>query len=288
MKRTLCVVSILFAIAASARTSAAQSGDPIQAKASNAVAIHSTVSAPKEAASEVELLKHRIEELENQNRAMMQLLFDLKARVEESAHLANASNTRMEVTEAGRFERSPKSDNPSSASRPSAGSAKPAVHATLASSGSGSLPEANSSVQQSDQLKWSSLLGEGNTFKLYGFLRLDLDFDSQRPNNGQAPLFITSQDPRLGKPDAGSFSMHPRLTRFGVDYTGKPIGGLYDGKVAGKLELDFENGGSESRQIIRIRQAYLRVNWGQFSILGGQAWDVVSPLLPTVNSDTAM
>ncbi|HEV8483404.1 MAG TPA: hypothetical protein VGV87_07640 [Blastocatellia bacterium] len=292
MKRTVCVVTILFWIAASARTAAAQSGDPVQAKASNAEAVHSTASRPKEAVSEVELLKHRIEELEDQNRTMMQLLIDLKSKVEESANVAKTSNTRMNSMDATNLDRSPKSavakaDTLASSSQLSAGSAKPVEQRRPAPAGSRSSSEADSSVQQ-DQLRWTNLISEGNTLKFYGFLRLDLDFDSQRPNNGQAPLFITSPDPVLGQGDAGSFSMHPRLSRFGVDYTGKPISGLYDGKVAGKLELDFENGGSESRQIIRIRQAYLRVNWGQFSVLGGQAWDVVSPLLPTVNNDTAM
>lgn len=48
------------------------------------------------------------------------------------------------------------------------------------------------------------------------------------------------------------------------------------------------NGGSESRQIIRIRHAYLRLDWRQASLLAGQTWDIVSPLLPTVNNDTVM
>lgn len=56
--------------------------------------------------------------------------------------------------------------------------------------------------------------------------------------------------------------------------------------MSGKLETDFENGGSESRQIIRIRHAYLRMGWKDFSLLAGQTWDIVSPLFPTVNNDT--
>jgi hypothetical protein len=56
--------------------------------------------------------------------------------------------------------------------------------------------------------------------------------------------------------------------------------------LSGKLETDFENGGSKSRQIIRIRHAYLRLDWKDFSILAGQTWDIVSPLFPTVNNDT--
>jgi hypothetical protein len=119
-------------------------------------------------------------------------------------------------------------------------------------------------------------------------LRLDLDIDSQRPNNAQTPLFINSEDPRLGKASAASFSMHPRLTRLGIDYTGPHISELRRAKLSGKLEIDFENGGTESRQVIRIRHAFAKISWKDVSILTGQTWDIFSPLIPTVNNDTAM
>jgi hypothetical protein len=92
----------------------------------------------------------------------------------------------------------------------------------------------------------------------------------------------------VGRKDAGNFTMHPRLTRFGLNYTGPTIGPLDNSRLGGQLELDFENGGSESRQIIRIRHAYLKLTHGNFSLLGGQTWDVISPLFPTVNNDTLM
>jgi hypothetical protein len=119
-------------------------------------------------------------------------------------------------------------------------------------------------------------------------LRLDIDIDTQRPNNGQVPFIINSPESSPGKRDAGSFSMHPRLTRFGVDINGPPLSGLGNPLMTGKLELDFENGGSESRQIIRIRHAYFRTSWRSLSVLAGQTWDVVSPLFPTVNHDSLM
>jgi hypothetical protein len=64
---------------------------------------------------------------------------------------------------------------------------------------------------------------------------------------------------------------------------------IHKEQLSGKFEVDFENGGSESRQIIRIRHGYLKMDWDhQVSILAGQTWDVVSPLFPTVNNDTLM
>lgn len=124
----------------------------------------------------------------------------------------------------------------------------------------------------------------GSAFRIYGMLRLDMDIDTQRPNNGQTPLFITSPDAGRG----GSFSMHPRLTRFGVALRGPRVDALDSAAISGLLETDFENGGSESRQIIRIRHAWLKAGWGDFSVLAGQTWDVFSPLMPTVNNDTLM
>lgn len=119
---------------------------------------------------------------------------------------------------------------------------------------------------------------------VYGMLRLDMDIDSQRPNSPQTPLFITPASSGKG----GSFALHPRLTRIGLDVTGPQLQALGNATLTGKLETDFENGGSESRQIIRIRHAYLKSTWKNFFVLAGQTWDVFSPLFPTVNNDTLM
>jgi hypothetical protein len=131
-------------------------------------------------------------------------------------------------------------------------------------------------------VRWSELIGEGNKIKLYGFLRLDTIFDSQQPNNSQIILFVKSPDPRAGGNENGDFTMHPRLTRLGIDWSGPRIAKLGDARLSGKLETDFQNGGTESRQIIRIRHAYLNLGWKEFSILAGQTWDTISPLFPTV------
>lgn len=120
--------------------------------------------------------------------------------------------------------------------------------------------------------------------RTYGFLRLDMDIDTQRPNSPQTPLFIASPSSNKG----GSFALHPRLTRLGMDLSGPRLESLGGAEFTGKLETDFENGGSESRQIIRIRHAYLKSAWKNFSVLAGQTWDVFSPLFPTVNNDTLM
>jgi hypothetical protein len=289
MNKPLSVLACLFTIVAIAHGVAlAQDGDQSYAKRLKPEASASKTPPDKSIASDVEMLKQRIDELESQNRAMIQMLAELKAKLDAPSRL---SATSSPLTESDDCRASDLKSQHAIGSEPEVvAAAKPARAASSpVPPPEPSQPQAQAKpANTSEPPRWSELISEGNKFKLYGFLRLDLDIDSQRPNNGQLPLFITSEDLRIGKPDAGSFSMHPRLTRFGVDYSGPRIGGLGDGKLSGKLELDFENGGTESRQIIRIRHAYFRVNWDQFSILAGQTWDIISPLFPTVNNDTLM
>src|SRR5687768_11081059 len=73
----------------------------------------------------------------------------------------------------------------------------------------------------------------------YGFLRLDVLYDTDRPNNVQVPSFILSMDtPPGGEKD---LSIHPRLTRFGFNLDGPVIADLGDAKLTGKFEVDFYN-----------------------------------------------
>jgi hypothetical protein len=238
--------------------------------------------------NEVDVLKRRVEELERQNRMMMQTLAELKAKL---------GGTAISLAPAGlsNAQRSPSDSaldgTPIASQRATANSPQRTLHtptASQAAAGASAQTGANENKAKDDSVRWSELIGEGNRIKFYGLLRLDVDIDSQRPNNGQTPLFITSEAPGGNNLETGSFSMHPRLTRFGIDYAGPRIAKLGDGALGGKLETDFENGGSESRQIIRIRHAYLTLKWNQLTVLGGQTWDLVSPLFPTVNNDTLM
>jgi hypothetical protein len=118
----------------------------------------------------------------------------------------------------------------------------------------------------------------------YGMARLDLIFDDSRVNSFQAPTFVRSEAD--GAENRGNFNMHPRLTRFGVNYRAAQVAG--GPAVSGRLELDWQNGGSNSRAIPRYRHAFLQMSWGAHSLLAGQTWDIISPLFPTVNADSLM
>lgn len=141
----------------------------------------------------------------------------------------------------------------------------------------------------------TGLTSKGSKFKLYGFLRLDAMYDDSRMNNTQLPAYVLSEDPTAPPgtgvgPDANQsdFTMHPRLTRLGLDFDGGAVKSLDGSKVAGKLEIDFYGGGSESRAGVRMRHAYLTLAGDEWQLLAGQTQDLIAPLNPAVNNDFVM
>lgn len=146
-------------------------------------------------------------------------------------------------------------------------------------------------------VKWNELMAGGSTFKLYGVLRADAIYDDSRPNNTQTIAFIRSEDPNapasIGAEDeAGDLTIHPRLTKLGLDFDGPVIDRLGGADVSGKIEIDFYNNGllgqTESRQAVRLRHGWLKLSWTDLFVLAGQTNDVISPLYPIVNADLAM
>lgn len=201
-------------------------------------------------ASEIETLKERVQDLESQNRAILRALEELKASLREPG-----------VVAAEDVEPVPAAEEPSPAT-------------------------AETRERKVRFVKWNELVVGASRFALYGFLRLDTIVDTSLPDKAQNPFYIRSPD-ASGGGDL-NFTMHPRLTRIGLNFDGPRIRQIADGHIGGRFEMDFQNGGSESRQAIRLRQAYLDVAWDELSFLAGQTWDVISPLYPTVNNDTLM
>jgi hypothetical protein len=162
-----------------------------------------------------------------------------------------------------------------------------------ASTPAGSAP-AQASAIESGFVKWNELVLGKSKVKLYGFLRLDAVHDDSRPNNTQIPAFIRSEDPAApaaiaSARDSEDLSIYPRLTRFGLDFTGPEVAALGGAKATGKAEIDFYNmPSSESRNAPRIRHAYLKLGWNDAFLLAGQTSDVISPMFPIVNPDFVM
>jgi hypothetical protein len=153
-----------------------------------------------------------------------------------------------------------------------------------------------------DFVKWNELTVGKSKFKLYGFLRADAVYDDSRTggngaNSAYIPAMVLSENGLGGaanqavSPNHDNLIIHPRLTRFGIDFTGLQIASLWDAKVGGKLEIDFYNflpGGSESREFLRMRHAYATMKWDEFQLLAGQTSDLVSQYFPVVNPDFIM
>jgi hypothetical protein len=125
-----------------------------------------------------------------------------------------------------------------------------------------------------------------DTVTLYGQIRTDLLYDTQQPNpNNQFPFWINSPDTTGG--DSDRFTLHPRLTRLGLNFAA-PQETMPGWAVTGQIEVDFQGGGSESRQALRARHLYVKLANASGSWLVGQTWDLASPLFPSPNDDSLM
>ncbi len=131
----------------------------------------------------------------------------------------------------------------------------------------------------------------GERMNFYGFLRLDSIFDSGLTNNAQTPFWVISpSNPNKGRTGNQQISVHPRLTRIGINFLA-PSNFVKGWNVTGKFEMDWQNAQGvtpESRPLPRIRHAYLQLNRGDYNLLLGQNWDLISPLFPSPNDDTLM
>lgn len=119
-------------------------------------------------------------------------------------------------------------------------------------------------------------------FQPYGFVRLDVIFDDSRLSHPQFPSYVQSE---ITGSD-GSMTIHPRLTRLGVKIAKQEISSSIS--ASGQIEIDFQNGGRESRQTPRMRHSFATLHFENADLLFGQTWDLISPLYPAPNSDGLM
>ena len=110
---------------------------------------------------------------------------------------------------------------------------------------------------------------------IYGLARLDAAYSTGRMYSAQAGYWALS--PSTPGNDEAEFVLYPRWTRLGVDVAvAEPAPGV---KVDAKIEIDFNNGGSESRALPRVLHVYGALTAGDLQILGGQTSDLIAPLL---------
>ena len=121
------------------------------------------------------------------------------------------------------------------------------------------------SAQEKPQLAW------------YGYVKLDASWDEGLVNPGNYARWVVSKDAVTDHPH---FNMTARQTRLGFTVTAKSGGAT----LTGRWESDFYAGAgaaAENRNALQVRHAYVDAVWPSgWSILAGQASDVVSPLNP--------
>ena len=156
-----------------------------------------------------------------------------------------------------------------------------------AESGGVSSEESEAVAQQEPTPAAGIAIGDSR-LELYGFVRIDAIYDDSRADAAQTPTFIRSEDPRVGVADQSNYTYHPRLTRVGGNITAPPSLSVAGASLSARVEIDFQAGGRESRQLIRLRHGYFGVSWSRVSLLAGQTSDIISPLFPAVNGDTLM
>lgn len=118
-------------------------------------------------------------------------------------------------------------------------------------------------------------------FEIYGYLKADASYDSQRTSPGTFAFFV---QPESGDGDDDAFNMTVRQTRLGIQLKSAV---KENWNASGRLEIDFFGGGSETAANPRIRLANAVLTSDQWSFLAGQAYDVWNTVLPkTVNFAT--
>ena len=115
---------------------------------------------------------------------------------------------------------------------------------------------------------------KGFDYKFYGQIRGDIFYNSRANVETVDGLFYMYPKDKL--PDAkgedlnasANGSMYAFYTRLGMNVNGPMLG---KAKTSAKVELDFRGSGS-TLSVVRLRHAYLNLDWGKSSFLVGQTW----------------
>ena len=146
----------------------------------------------------------------------------------------------------------------------------------------------NSLSNDDTAVTWSKLTKSGNPIQFYGYVRMDMYYDSARLNNVIVPIRVLPEDGVATDDNDDQFAFDSRLTRIGMNINAGHIG---QADVTGKIEIDFANfpaGVAESRETLRMRLGYINIDFGAITLRFGQDWDIISPIFPSVNYEMMM
>jgi len=151
------------------------------------------------------------------------------------------------------------------------------------------LPEVGSQQPQADEGYYTldELRGEMKKYSWkkgdfsivpYGSLWGNMVYSTQRTSPGSYTLFVQSAEVQ----PEGEFLADARNPRLGFDVAGPRSAFFNCAQSGGKGEIDIQNSvlSTENKATLMLRHAYFEVKNEEFRLLGGQTWDVISPLLP--------
>jgi len=121
---------------------------------------------------------------------------------------------------------------------------------------------------------------------IYGTLLWNSFYNTAASNNTDIPLYASPNAPG----PVENFGMTARQTRLGLRYQGPEIGGA---RLSGQVETDFFGGNSAlangiNMDMLRLRLAFGRLDWTNFSLEAGQDWVIFAPLNPTSLAEFAI
>lgn len=124
-------------------------------------------------------------------------------------------------------------------------------------------------------------------FKLYGFIRNYACFDTRESMTSNSEQFYYMPKDEVLDANGDDINEQPNMmllsitTRLGLNVTGPEFLGA---KTSAKIEADFAGFGT-SNTVLRIRQAYAKMEWEKNSVLLGQAWHpMMGDMMPDVFS----
>ena len=125
------------------------------------------------------------------------------------------------------------------------------------------------------------------SFKFYGFVRNYACYDTRESLTSNSEQFYYMPKNEKLDADGNDLNAQPNMmllsitTRLGLNITGPEFLGA---KTSAKIESDFAGFGT-SNTVLRIRQAYAKMDWEHNKVLVGQAWHpMMGDMMPDVFS----
>jgi hypothetical protein len=123
-----------------------------------------------------------------------------------------------------------------------------------------------------------NLAQEANVFgiKLSGYVKSDYFFDSRQTIAAREGHFLLWPSPVKEDPDGADINARPGLNMLAIQTMLKgSISGpdAFGAKTSGVIEADFFATTNETINLLRLRHAFVKLNWEKLELLAGQFWN---------------